>query len=182
LFDALARKRVFLGTIYLLVVVILPAPRANLWWIGLIIATFGELVRTWASGYLFKNETLARTGPFSIVRNPLYFGSFFLGWGMTLMGGQPILILAYPIIFLPLYVRRIEQEELTLVETFGDEARAYFASVPRLLPRLSGWRPAAVVWDIRRVVYVHREWGNWILLSLVAGWFWIKFSGAPHLP
>lgn len=181
MFDAIARKRVFLGTLYLAVVVALPAPRPNLWWLGLGIATFGEMVRTWASGYLFKNQVLAQSGPFSIVRNPLYFGSFFLGWGTTIMGGRLGLVLLYPLIFLPIYVRRIEQEEQTLLETFGDEAQAYFERVPRLLPRLSSWKPAEAIWDMRRVIYVHREWGNWILIALTAAWFWTRLPGV-HLP
>lgn len=174
--ESIARKRVFVGTLYLLVVVVTAAPAAPLWWAGLAIATLGEAVRTWASGYLFKNESLATTGPFSVVRNPLYLGSFFLGFGITLMGGRLLLIALYPVIFLPIYVKRIEQEEAVLVEHFGDEATAYFERIPRLVPQLSTFQPAGILWDLRRVVYIHREWGNWLLLTMVAAWTWFRMG------
>ncbi len=37
----------------------------------------GEIVRFWAAGYIQKDNVIATTGPYALVRNPLYFGSLF---------------------------------------------------------------------------------------------------------
>ena len=39
----------------------------------------GCLLRSWAAGYLFKGKRVAVGGPYALIRNPLYVGSFVLG-------------------------------------------------------------------------------------------------------
>ncbi len=176
--DLLAKKRVFVGTIYLTIVFFFHYPNAAAWWLGFAVAFAGEGIRTWSSGYLFKNEQLATTGPYSVVRNPLYLGSFLLGFGLTLMGGNIVLVGLYPLVFFPIYLRKIEQEEGFLLEQFGEEVMAFFQRVPRLVPRLSTYEPADHHWNLQRVIFVHREWGNWVLLAGFAGWFYYLLQAA----
>ncbi|HUT86260.1 MAG TPA: methyltransferase, partial [Elusimicrobiales bacterium] len=52
---------------------------------GLVIISLGEAIRLWASGYLKKDKELAVTGPYRIVRHPLYVGSFLIALGFTLI-------------------------------------------------------------------------------------------------
>ena len=170
--DVLARKRVFIGTMYLVALAVWPGPRTDLYLPGLAVALAGEAIRTWASGYIFKNEELARLGPYSIVRNPLYVGSFLLGLGLTLMNGQPVLIVIYPLLFLPIYFAKIRLEEQDLLQRFGDEARTYIQDVPRFFPNPALYRAPASHWDLRRMLFEHREWTNWFLLAAMASWFW----------
>lgn len=176
--EAIARKRVFIGTLYLVAVVVLSTPRLESWWLGFAMAFFGEAVRTWSSGYIFKNETLATTGPYSLVRNPLYFGSFFLGFGITLMGGNPWLSTFYPVLFVPLYVGKIRIEERELVANFGEQAKDYFTRVPVLIPHFSNYRHPAEAWNLERTIFEHREWGNWLMLAGFAGYFYYLIHSA----
>lgn len=174
--DFLAKKRVFLGFVFLAAVFFTGSPRPNLWWLGFLLAIGGEGMRTWSSGYIFKNEQLAVEGPYSLLRNPLYFGSFFLGFGIVLMSGNLWLIGLYPLMFMPIYLRRIQQEEQDLIERFGEDALAYFARVPRLVPQLSLYRHPTTAWNLHRAIVVHREWVNWIVLALFAGWFYLLWN------
>lgn len=177
MFDYIARKRVFIGTVYLLATLAVATPQARLYWLGLALALLGEGIRTWASGYLFKNEELAQKGPYSLVRNPLYFGSFFLGLGITFMAGQRWLILFYPLLFLPLYIGKIKIEERELENKFGELARNYFNRVPRLIPKLSNYCPPTSAWNMERVLFTHREWGNWLSLAGFAAYFYWLLVG-----
>jgi len=174
----LARKRVAVGGAYLLLVVLYAVPSAGRFWPGLLLGVFGEAVRTWASGTLRKNEALVMHGPYAWVRNPLYFGSFFLGWGVTWMAGNGWLILCFPVLFLPVYLRLITREEHFLQAEFPEQSPIYFRTVPRLLPGRRGPLPPQTGgWDLRRLMFVHREWGNWILLAAAAGWFYRGMCG-----
>jgi protein-S-isoprenylcysteine O-methyltransferase Ste14 len=88
-------------------------------------------------------QTLVVSGLYRFVRNPMYlavlglvFGQMFafqsaalMAYGVTLWLGFTIFILTY--------------EEPHLRERFPDEYAAYFAAVPRWLPRLKPWRAEA---------------------------------------
>lgn len=179
--ELLARKRVFIGTLYLVAIVVFNNPQMNLWWIGFGLAMIGEAIRTWASGYIIKNEELSCLGPYSIVRNPLYFGSFFLGMGLTLMSGARWLILLYPILFLPVYFETIRREEKALREKFNVEHENYCGRVPSFFPNPALYRPAGSEWDLQRVIYVHKEWTNWFLLAGLASYFYFLLQAGTHL-
>ena len=52
--------------------------------IGLALVVVGQVFRIYAAGYIFKNKQLASTGPYSLVRHPLYLGNFIILIGFTL--------------------------------------------------------------------------------------------------
>ena len=54
---------------------------------GLLFLLLGEIVRFWAAGYIQKDNVIATTGPYALVRNPLYFGSLLLAVGYLLISG-----------------------------------------------------------------------------------------------
>lgn len=174
--DFLARRWVLLGAVYLLVVVGWSCPGLGAWWIGLPVAMFGEGVRTWASGHLPTGGELRQTGPFSVMRNPLEFGSFFLLWGFTWMGGNGWLIVLFPVLFVPVVLRRIADEERARLRDFGDEARRYFQRVPRLVPSWDTHQAAERHWRVQSAVLEHREWIYWLLLAAGAGWFYLRIG------
>ena len=62
----------FLGGVALLATA---TPRPHWLEIGMAVAAVGVCFRLWASGYLEKNVRVARSGPYRVVRHPLYFGS-----------------------------------------------------------------------------------------------------------
>ena len=51
------------------------------------IAVLGILVRLWASGFVVKNKELSTTGPYGLVRHPLYTGNILMLIGYCLANG-----------------------------------------------------------------------------------------------
>ena len=52
--------------------------------VGLALVVVGQVFRIYAAGYIFKNKQLATTGPYSLVRHPLYLGNFIILIGFTI--------------------------------------------------------------------------------------------------
>jgi protein-S-isoprenylcysteine O-methyltransferase Ste14 len=134
------RWRVPLGFVFSVVFIIFARPTKPTLLIGLPVALLGLAIRAWASGHLRKNEQLAITGPYSYTRNPLYFGSFFLGIGFTMAAGRWWLGLLFAALYLGIYLPVMRVEAVTMLELFGDDYRAYAERVPLFFPRLTPYR------------------------------------------
>lgn len=137
-----------------------PTPRSILF--GLPFVLLGEVVRTWSSGYIRKDNTLATDGPYSLTRNPLYLGNFVLGFGFALMANSWWVLLAFLVVFLLIYDATIEEEERKLLKRFGETFLQYCREVPRFFPRFSGWRSAPFRWALVRQ---HREFQTWAAVA-----------------
>ncbi len=166
-FRNIVKRRVTWGFVAGAVFLLFAAPtRASVFW-GFWIALAGELVRTWASGTIVKNRELATHGPYALVRNPLYVGSFLIGLGVAVMGGRwwfPVLFLA---LFVPVYRTLVLKEEKRLLELYGDTFREYCRRVPRFVPRSLPWPPPSAPYDAQRMWRKHREWQAWLGLYAV---------------
>jgi len=110
------------------------------------------LFRVWCAGFLDDacdptehGRRLITSGPYSYVRNPLYFATFVMGMVYVIMSGIVYAMLVWIIYFVVLYDRIVVQYEEEFLETrFGDEYREYRKSVPRYLPlRLGRWKGGA---------------------------------------
>ncbi|MBI4891451.1 MAG: isoprenylcysteine carboxylmethyltransferase family protein [Acidobacteria bacterium] len=109
--------------------------------LGLPFAAAGLAIRAWAAGHLRKNQQLTVSGPYAMVRNPLYIGSLLTALGCTLAAARPELTLLAGVIFLFVYLPVMEQEEQHLAKLFPDY-QEYASRVPQLLPRLPHAFPA----------------------------------------
>jgi len=134
------RWRVRLG--YPLAVVVLwfsrPAPRSIL--LGGLVGVLGLCLRSYAAGYLHKQEVLTVSGPYAYTRNPLYLGSATMALGAavaTLSWVSASLLLLYFALFYFTVMRR-EEKELRL--RHGAAFREYARAVPLFLPRLRPWK------------------------------------------
>lgn len=131
-----------LKLVWLLVVPFLwfasPTPASLL--VGAGVGTAGLLIRGWAAGTIRKEEELTTTGPYAYTRNPLYIGSFMLGVGITLAGGEWIWVALFLAFYLAVYTRTVVGERELLTEMFGDRYVHYAAQVPSFLPRLTPYR------------------------------------------
>ena len=105
--------------------------------IGGVISLLGLLTRAWASGHLRKNETLATSGPYALTRNPLYLGSFLMGMGCAVAGGNLWIALGLIAFFLMIYLPVMQAEARHLTQIFPDEYPQYATQVPLLLPKLT---------------------------------------------
>jgi protein-S-isoprenylcysteine O-methyltransferase Ste14 len=108
--------------------------------IGMIVVSV--LGRTWCAVTLGSRKTyeLITTGPYSIVRNPLYVFSVIGAAGMgTQFGAVSFATLSCTCVAMVLY-RRVLQEEQTMLALHGNAYRDYMVRVPRFLPRAWSWR------------------------------------------
>jgi protein-S-isoprenylcysteine O-methyltransferase Ste14 len=101
--------------------------------LGLVLAGLG--LRTWAAGTLHKRTQLATTGPYELVRHPLYIGSFLMMLGFCILvdDRENIWFVLGPI--LGLYILRAVHEERYLAEVFPDQWPKFAQRVPRFFPR-----------------------------------------------
>lgn len=102
----------------------------------IIICAIGRIYSTAFIGGI-KNENLIMVGPYSIVRNPLYFFSLLGALGIGLMSAHIASFVIISVGFALIYHFLINREEEFLEQHFGDIYRDYKKRVPRLLPKLS---------------------------------------------
>ena len=81
-----------------------------------------------------ENEKLVTSGPYSYVRNPIYFGSFTFIIALALVAANWLLLLPALVLVAIIY-GQIGKEELMLIDKFGDEYREYTKRTPRLIPK-----------------------------------------------
>ena len=115
--------------------------------LGFFLLASACLWRIWCALFIAgtKNSELSTTGPYSMVRNPLYVGNFLglLGFGFAVE--QPLLAIALGLVFALFYPSVVANEEAHLVTLFGERYRAYCARVPRWIPEWSLYQEPATV-------------------------------------
>jgi protein-S-isoprenylcysteine O-methyltransferase Ste14 len=101
--------------------------------LGLVFA--GLALRSWAAGTLHKRTQLATSGPYGVVRHPLYIGSLLmmLGFCTLVDDAENIWFVLGPILLL--YILRALHEEKIISADFPDQWPAYAQQVPRFIPR-----------------------------------------------
>jgi protein-S-isoprenylcysteine O-methyltransferase Ste14 len=139
--------RIFLALLVPLVAVTSPSwpesslPHEAMEWAGHLLVPAGVLIRVFASLYIGgrKNDELITDGPFSIVRNPLYVGSFGATTGLALLTGSLVMTALLALSFAAYYSATIAREEVFLHRKFGVRYRRYARRVPRWIPSPGLW-------------------------------------------
>jgi len=120
---------------------IISKPQYNIFMdiLGFILIVFSGVGRMWASAYIsgMKSKKVVSSGPYSIMRNPLYFFSFLGFIGAGLAYGSIIITLLLLFTFAITHIPIILYEEKKLTSIFGDEFIDYMKRVPRFFPKLS---------------------------------------------
>jgi protein-S-isoprenylcysteine O-methyltransferase Ste14 len=101
------------------------------------IAALKALGKQWAiAARVVEEHKLITTGPYGVVRNPIYTGMFarLLATGIAVSAWWALL--AGMVIFWVGTVVRIRAEETVLRATFGEEFNEYARKVPSLFPKL----------------------------------------------
>ncbi len=83
---------------------------------------------------IFEGHVLKTTGPYALVRHPMYLGILLYHAGATLVLESPLLLAATALFVVPYTAVRIAVEEKVLREWFGERYTRYAARVPALLP------------------------------------------------
>jgi len=140
---------------------------------GFPIILLGEIIRISSSGFIHKDSSLAQEGPYSMSRNPLYLGNFFLGFGFVIMASKWYLIGIFLILFYFIYDATIKEEEKKLLEQFGQSYEDYVNRVPRFFPNITGFGS----WNGRfswGLVKKHREFNTCYGILLGIGLIFLK--------
>jgi len=97
-------------------------------------------------------ETLNTSGIYSLVRNPLYLGNYFMGLGISLFACLWWLALIYTLIFWLYHERIIFAEEAFLRKKFGDAYMEWANQTPVFIPKFSGYTKPALSFSIKTAV------------------------------
>ena len=108
---------------------------------GAVAIALGSLGLILSYGVLLKREELATRGPYAFCRNPAYFSMLVSGLGFCLAAGWQhhaiALSIAFFVISVPLYYRKVRFEEARLAEIHGEVFREYTGRVRRrIVPSL----------------------------------------------
>lgn len=111
-------------------------------WTGIVLIVACILGRTWASLYIGgrKIDELVTIGPYSTMRNPLYFFSILGAAGAGAQIGSIVVALICGLIAYAVFSVVVLQEERLLLQHYGDAYKAYMARVPRFFPNPALWQ------------------------------------------
>jgi protein-S-isoprenylcysteine O-methyltransferase Ste14 len=106
---------------------------------GCLLAAIGAMGRLWCSLYIsgYKNNTLITTGPYSIMRHPLYFFSLVGALGVACATETFLIPLIVLIVFVTTYPGVILGEEKRLLDKYGEKFKEYRQKTPAVFPKLS---------------------------------------------
>jgi len=162
--DAVARLRVPAGFVLAIAFLWRSEPTPKSLAAGLPLSLLGLAIRAWAAGHLEKNETLAESGPYASVRNPLYLGTLVVAAGLVIASRRWELGVLFAAVFLLIYLPVVGLEEQHLRKLFPSYAD-YAGRVPKLAPRWpSRPSPKPFRWELYRR---NREYQA--LLAFLAG-------------
>jgi hypothetical protein len=148
-------------------VLVLPRIQPSLLLPGFLVSLFGESIQIVSFGSLNKNRTLATRGLYSLTRNPMYIGRFFLLLGGILLIGKVWLIPLFTVLYYFYMINRVKREETNLREIFGGEYESYCCQVKRFVPSFSrfNWRSLSYFrWNL--LVQNHGHWNFLGVLSI----------------
>lgn len=121
-------------------------PTIYSFWIGALPVLFGLGFAAWARVHLAGNwsgtvtlkqdHSLTRSGPYRLVRHPIYTGLLAAVLGSAIAEGEWRGVVAFGL-FAVSFMRKITLEERLLIGAFGEDYVRYRAEVPALVPWLS---------------------------------------------
>jgi hypothetical protein len=129
--EVLARRRVTLGFVAGLLVLVLARPTARSMAAGTLIAALGEALRLWAAGHLNKSQEITSSGPYRWFAHPLYVGTCVMGVGLAIASAS-IAAAALIAVYLGSTISAaVLREEAFLGQRFGDGYARYRSGASR---------------------------------------------------
>jgi len=170
--EFIIKYRSLTGLFCLIGLWVVAAPNALSIAMGFGIMMLGVVFRSWSAGFINKNRALAQGGPYSLTRNPLYFGNFLLGAGMAVSGNNPPSYIIFGIYYLFFYIILIRVERKRMQQRFGGEYDEWAKVTNLFLPKLK--RPDDTGFDIELYIQ-NREYRVLFFSFLVLLAFILKY-------
>ena len=155
--------------------------------IGIGVTIVGELLRLWGVHHIgaisrTRSERLGplvASGPFALIRNPLYVGNIALWVGFAL-AARLVWLAAIVFVLLAFEYHAIVRWEESLLESrLGIEYRDYADRVPRWIPRMRrgdrGLRRAREGFSLRATLFSER--GTFVAMAAGYLMLWLKLRG-----
>jgi protein-S-isoprenylcysteine O-methyltransferase Ste14 len=142
------KSRSFTPIPILLMMLYFARPNSPYFFLGIVLIVIGEIIRlrsvSFAGGETrtmnVGASSICKSGPYSIVRNPLYIGNMMIYVGFAFIAGSVYVVTISSITFVYFFIQYsliISLEEEALEEKFGDEYIAYKNLVPSILPKIN---------------------------------------------
>lgn len=142
LVEIIIRYRSFVGIVALITILYLAEPSPRSMAVGFFLIVSGMLFRAWSSGYINKDNSLATKGPYSLTRNPLYFGNFILGLGIAVAGNNFYsysIFFTYYLLFFPFLMilehKRLKKKFGKQYEEWASRSHTFFPKIKRVKER-----------------------------------------------
>jgi len=102
----------------------------------------GLAIRIWSILHVGgrKSHQLVTDGPYAICRNPLYIGTFLLAVGTGLCFENILMFAAILLVFVPMHLVVVRQEEKHLETLFPEDYHIYKQTVARFMPSLGNFK------------------------------------------
>ncbi|HYR95642.1 MAG TPA: isoprenylcysteine carboxylmethyltransferase family protein [Candidatus Binatus sp.] len=176
--ERLRPHRVRVGLPLAVACVVLAHPTSRSMVVGGCLALAGLLVRAAAAGHLSKHATLTTSGPYAVIRHPLYLGSVVVAAGLLVAAHSwlaAIFVAAYLAVFYPLAMRR---EEEKLGRRHGPVFEEYAARVSGLRPR--SMRAGVSTWQFSWGLYRYNgEFQSALGVLAALAVLWLRMRGVP---
>ncbi len=147
------------------------------------ISLFGLWIRCYTIGYTPKGtsgrntksqkaDSLNTTGIYSITRNPLYLGNFFIVLGITMLLRVWWICVIYFLTFWLYYGRIIKIEESYLINKFGKVYKDYVHRTPVFIPHFKLWQPPMLSFSFKKIL--KREYPS--LFGIISAFTALEFA------
>lgn len=161
--EILFRLRDYTPIPLLALMLIVMDPTPGMLVVGLMLMALGEAVRIYGVAFIgtisrtrsYSNGELVTSGPYAILRNPLYLGNLLLTLGIGFLSGVSWMPVLFVVFFYAQYIPIVSWEEMKLRRIFGHKYTNYCEQVrSRWIPPLhafyrfdwykspSEWKPA----------------------------------------
>jgi len=163
--------------IFLVAIVVLIPQIEPSWFLpGFVMCLFGESIQLWCFACLDKNTALAVKGPYTLMRNPMYIGRFFLLLGGLLLTGNSWIIIVFTLLYYFYMVNRVRREEGKLRVIFGEAYEDYCKAVNRFVPNFIGIdSPSLRFFKWRLLLKNNGHWNLFAVLMAFVVFYFVTF-------
>ncbi len=144
-----------------------------------LVVLFGVFIRSYTIGFFPRKvipNTLITNGMYSVVRNPLYLGNFFIFFGITLLSQSCEIIIANSLFMIIFYLLIILKEENDMVLEFKNDYLNWVDRVNCIIPSFKNYVKSDVRFSFKNVIsHEHDIWFLIVVcfvgLEIIRGYF-----------